>query len=153
MSTPILKTLSQLERKPRQISGKRDTLPFLTLSCKILITCIRVELRIFFYFTGKGILHVKSIWKYIIFNSIRCLSFLRQRVSRLEKRVVTGTGTSDELSRLIQERNWRKSPKYLPLKYFTMPHELSHSRWLKYLELLLNYLWPLWDFWMTFHCN
>ena len=39
----------------------------------------------------------------------------------------------------------KKSPKYLPLKYFTMPHELSHSWWLKYLELLLNYLWPLWE--------
>ena len=105
MSTPILKTLSQLERKQRQISGKRDTLPFLTLSCKILITCIRVELLIFFYFTGKGILHVKSIWKYIIFNPIRCFGFLRQGVSRLKKRVVTGTETSDEFSRLIQDRN------------------------------------------------
>ena len=104
MSTPILKTLlSQSEKKT--YLGKRDTLPFLTLPCEILITCISVELRLFFYFTGNEIQHLKSILKYVTFNPIRCFSFLRQGVSRLQNRVVTRTGTSNELSQFIENSN------------------------------------------------
>lgn len=54
---------------------------------------------------GKGILHVKSIWKYITFNPIRCFIFLRQGVSRLKNRVIRRTGTSDEFPHLIEESN------------------------------------------------
>ena len=107
----------------------------------------------FFYFTGKGILHVKSIWKDVTFNPIRCFSFLCQGVSRLKNWVITRTGTSDELSYLIEESNWRTSQKYLSSTFFTMPPEISRSRWLKHLELSLTSLWLLWDFSMTFHCN
>ena len=59
----------------------------------------------FFYFAGKGILHVKFIWKYITFNPIRCFIFLSKGVSRLKNRVVRKTGTSDEFSHLIEESN------------------------------------------------
>ncbi|CAH3143250.1 unnamed protein product [Pocillopora meandrina] len=54
---------------------------------------------------GNGILHVKSIWRYVTFKPIRCFRFLRQGVSRPKNRVVTKTGTSDELSHLIEESN------------------------------------------------
>ena len=33
--------------KTKTYLGKRDTLPFLTLPCEILITCVSVELRLF----------------------------------------------------------------------------------------------------------
>ena len=107
------------ERKQRQISEKkRDTLPFWTLSCKILIKCTSVELRLFFYFKENGILRVKSVLKYVTFNPIQCSSFLRQGM-------ITRTGTSDELSRFIEDSNWRTSRKYLSLKSFSMPRERS----------------------------
>ena len=97
--------LSKSENKDK-FQKKRNTLPFLTLSSKISTTCINDELRLFFfYFTGNGILHVKSIWRYVTFKPIRCFRFLRQGVSRLKNRVVTRTGTSDELSHLIEESN------------------------------------------------
>ena len=107
------------ERKQRQISEKkRDTLPFWTLSCKILIKCTSVELRLFFYFKENGILRVKSVLKYVTFNPIQCSSFLRRGM-------ITRTGTSDELSRFIEDSNRRTSPKYLSLKSFSMPRERS----------------------------
>ena len=120
--------------KTKTYLGKRDTLPFLTLPCEILITCVSVELRLFFYFTGNGIQHLKSNWKYVTFNPIRCFSFLRQGVSRLQNRVVTRTGTSDELSQFIENSNWRASPKCLSLKSFAKPHEIPRFGWVKQLR-------------------
>ena len=120
--------------KTKTYLGKRDTLPFLTLPCEILITCVSVELRLFFYFTGNGIQHLKSNWKYVTFNPIRCFSFLRQGVSRLQNRVVTRTGTSDELSQFIENSNWRASPKCLSLKSFAKPHEIPRFGWAKQLR-------------------
>ena len=107
------KTKTNFRRKK-----KRDTLPFWTLSCKILIKCTSVELRLFFYFKENGILRVKSVLKYVTFNPIQCSSFLRQGM-------ITRTGTSDELSRFIEDSNWRTSLKYLSLKSFSMPRERS----------------------------
>ena len=124
--------------KKKTYLGKRDTLPFLTLPSEILITCISVELRLFFYFTGNGIQHLKSIWKYVTFNPIRCFSFLRQGVSRLQNRVVTRTGTSDELSQFIENSNWRASPKCLSLKSFAKPHEIPRFGWLKQLRAFVE---------------
>ena len=77
MSTPILKTLFGKSENKDKFQKKRDTLPFWTFSCKILIKSTSVELRLFFYFKGNGIQHVKSVLKYISFNPIQCSGFLR----------------------------------------------------------------------------
>ena len=98
--------LARAKTKTNFSKKKRDTLPFWTLSCKIFIKCTSVELRLFFYSKENGILRVKSVLKYVTFNPIQCSSFLRQGM-------ITRTGTSDELSRFIEDSNWRTSLKYL----------------------------------------
>ena len=103
MSTPILKALVSKSENKDKFQKKRDTLLFLTFSCKISISCKNNSIRPFFYFTGNGILHLKSIWKFVTFNPIRCFCFLRQGVSHLRNRVVKRTGTSNELSSLLKE--------------------------------------------------
>ena len=116
---------------------KRDTLLFLTFSCKISISCKSNSIRPFFYFTGNGILHLKSIWKFVTFNPIRCFSFLRQGVSHLRNRVVTRRRTSNELSPLLkketEEFHWNICLKTLLLclmKYLALDGFNTQSfRW------------------------
>ncbi|XP_022799326.1 putative leucine-rich repeat-containing protein DDB_G0281931 isoform X2 [Stylophora pistillata] len=73
-----------------QGEGKNDSIfanvLFVVLNASVLLLAI-----------GNGILHLKSISKYITFNPIRCFSFLCQGLSRLKNRVVSRRGTYDEL--------------------------------------------------------
>ena len=133
MSTPILKTLlSQSENK--DIFRKKGHLTVFNASVWDFNYMCKCWTPSFFYFTGNGIQHLKSNWKYVTFNPIRCFSFLRQGVSRLQNRVVTRTGTSDELSQFIENSNWRASPKCLSLKSFVKPHEIPRFGWVKQLR-------------------
>nr|XP_058967946.1 putative leucine-rich repeat-containing protein DDB_G0281931 [Pocillopora verrucosa] len=79
-----------------QGEGKNDSIfvnvLFVVLNASVLLLAI-----------GNGILHLKSIWKFVTFNPIRCFCFLRQGVSHLRNRVVKRTGTSNELSSLLKE--------------------------------------------------
>ncbi|RMX56014.1 hypothetical protein pdam_00019582 [Pocillopora damicornis] len=74
-----------------QGEGKNDSIfvnvPFVVLNASVLLLAIE-----------NGILRVKSVLKYVTFNPIQCSSFLRQGM-------ITRTGTSNELSRFIEDSN------------------------------------------------
>ena len=105
MSTPILKMLLSESENKDKFQKKGTPYRFKRFRVRFELHVEMMKSVSFFYFAGKGILHVKSIWKYITFNPIRCFIFLRQGLSRLKNRVVRRTGTSDEFPHLIEESN------------------------------------------------
>ena len=118
MSTPILKTLlSQSENK--DIFRKKGNL-----------TVFNASVWDYNYMC--------KCWTPSFLLLYRCFSFLRQGESRLQNRVVTRTGTSDELSQFIENSNWRASQKCLSLKSFAKPHEIPRFGWLKQLRAFVE---------------